>query len=347
MRSRRARRRRQGCGGQTGTVTATAPILRRDLTGPGLRLSVIVPATGSRPWLSRCLAAIDAGSRPGDELIVVRDTPLPGPASARNHGAADARGEILVFVDADVELSRDALARLRARFDDDDGLMAVFGSYDDAPEECDIVSTFRNLLHHYVHQGAAGRVDSFWSGLGAVRRTAFEEAGGFDTRIARASVEDIEFGARLSRRAGRIELDPTIQGKHLKRWTLGSMVRTDLRLRGIPWVRLAVHGRATSTGLNLAWRHRLSAASCGALLLSLTRKRPTAASASLGVLCVLNHRFYRLLAARGRRYALGGVCLHVIHHLTSILALLMGVAGVVPSVVEAVLRDDGSPTGGP
>jgi glycosyltransferase involved in cell wall biosynthesis len=289
---------------------------------------VIVPATGARPSLPRCLAAIDAGIGPNDDLIVIRDAPLPGPASARNCGARDAAGPILVFVDADVEIRPDALSRIRARFAADPELSALFGSYDDEPEERDVVSTFRNLLHHYVHQGAAGRVNSFWAGLGAVRRSDFEQVGGFDTRIARASVEDIELGARLAAIPSRIELDPQIQGKHLKRWTLPTMVRTDLRQRGIPWTRLALRGRATRCSLNLAWRHRLSAATSLLILLSLTRRSPRGATASVGVLFTLNRSFYRVLAGRGRRYLVTGIALHVIHHLTSALALVVGVVGL-------------------
>jgi hypothetical protein len=286
--------------------------------------SVIVPATDPRPTLPRCVAAIRAALAPTDELIVVTEAPHPGAASARNRGAADAGNEILVFVDADVEIKPDALDRLRARFIADPDLAAAFGSYDDAPEERDVVSTFRNLLHHHVHHGAAGSVNSFWSGLGGVRRTAFDAAGGFDVAIP-TSIEDIEFGARLHRCVDRIELDPAIQGKHLKRWSLATMVRTDLQLRGTPWVRLALQGRATTNELNLAWRHRVSAASCVVMLLSVIGRRPRAAAASLGVLGVLNHRFYLLLAKRGPRYAVSGVCLHVLHHLTSAVALLVGI----------------------
>ena len=290
-------------------------------------LSVVVPTTHNGYKSARCLAAINAARAGHDELIVVEDVGLTGPASARNRGAVKASNPILVFVDADVEIEPDALSLIRERFASDPGLAAVFGSYDDSPQERDVVSTFRNLLHHYVHQGSAGRVDSFWSGLGAVRRTTFEEVGGFDARITRASVEDIELGARLSA-AGQIELDPTIQGKHLKRWTFGAMLRTDLTQRGVPWTRLALRGKATCCELNLAWRHRLSAASSFAILLSLTRRRPAAATASLGVLCVLNQRFYRLLARRGRRHLVGGIGLHVIHHLISVLALLVGLVGM-------------------
>jgi Glycosyl transferase family 2 len=289
-------------------------------------LSVVVPTTHNGYKSARCLAAINAARVDHDELIVVDDVGLTGPASARNRGAVKASNPILVFVDADVEIQPNALTLIRERFAADPGLAAVFGSYDDDPQERDVVSTFRNLLHHHVHQGAAGNVHSFWSGLGAVRRAAFEEVGGFDPCITRASVEDIELGARLSA-SGQIRLDPMIQGKHLKRWTFSGMVRTDMAQRGIPWTRLALRGKATRSELNLEWPHRLSAASSVVLALSLTGRRPAHAAVSFGVLCVINRRFYGLLARRGRRHLLGGIGLHVIHHLTSVLALFIGIAG--------------------
>lgn len=55
-----------------------------------------------------------------------------------------------------------------------------------------------------------------------------------------------------------IELDPALQGTHLKGYTLRGMVRTDLRERAIPWVRLALEGRATTRALNAGGRHRAS-----------------------------------------------------------------------------------------
>ena len=41
-----------------------------------------------------------------------------------------------------------------ARLVADPGLTALFGSYDDHPPARDVVSQFRNLLHHFVHQQA-------------------------------------------------------------------------------------------------------------------------------------------------------------------------------------------------
>src|SRR4051794_34507244 len=162
-------------------------------------LSVIVPATDAPAHLARCLAALAGGERRPDETIVVTEPAGASPAEARNAGAGRAAGDVLVFVDADVLVHRDALARLAARLADPE-LQAAFGCYDDAPEDPGIVSGFRNLLHHHVHAAAAGPVRTFWSGLGAVRRDAFEAVGGLDAkRFPEASVEDIELGARLAR----------------------------------------------------------------------------------------------------------------------------------------------------
>ncbi|MDX6482586.1 MAG: hypothetical protein QOE95_357, partial [Gaiellaceae bacterium] len=183
---------------------------------PVTRLSAIVPATNSPPTLGACRAALEAAVEAGDEVIVVEEAGGPGPASARNAGADRAGGDVLVFVDADVVVHSDALDRIRRAFASDDALDALFGSYDDAPAADGLVSGFRNLLHHHVHQTSRGPATTFWAGLGAVRKAAFEAEGGFDAaRYPEPSVEDIELGMRLVASGRRIELDPAIQGTHL------------------------------------------------------------------------------------------------------------------------------------
>ena len=77
-----------------------------------MHLSVIVPATVPAPTLPRCLAAIEA-ARP-DELLVAAEPAGATPAAARNLAAARATGDVLVFVDADVLVHRDALDRIRS-----------------------------------------------------------------------------------------------------------------------------------------------------------------------------------------------------------------------------------------
>jgi Glycosyl transferase family 2 len=288
-------------------------------------LSVIIPATDSPETLDAVIAAIERAAR-ADELIVVRNASRPGPAAARNEGAQRATADILVFVDADVEVHADALQRIDAAFADDASLAAVFGAYDDTPREQALVSSFRNLLHHHVHSSNAGPAATFWAGIGAVRRDAFFAVGGFDDqRYPKPSIEDIEFGSRLHAAGYRIVLDPTIRGTHLKRWTLLSMVKTDLLQRGVPWVELLLSGRADRAALNLGWRHRVSALASVVLVGSVVTRRAGAAGASLVTLGAANRSFYSLLARRrGPLGAATGILLHAVHHLTAVAAAPLG-----------------------
>ncbi len=289
----------------------------------GLRLTAIVPATDHPATLRQCLAAIRGASAPPEQVIVVDDPTLRHAALARNAGARAAVGDVLVFVDADVNAHPDAFVRIREAFEHDENLVALFGSYDDKPAAPGIVSGFRNLLHHHVHQSAPGPASTFWSGLGAVRRDAFEQCGGFIEH----PIEDIELGMRLSERGARIVLDPGVQGQHAKEWTLWSMLRTDLLVRGIPWVGLLLEhrGSASTSTLNLSWRHRLSALACVALVASLLLGYPWPAVGALALLVALNIRFYNLLTRReGLPRAAAGVVLHFLHHLVAVVAVPAG-----------------------
>ena len=303
-------------------------------------LSVVVPATDRPATLARCLAAIDAADGQPPEVIVVEEPVELSASGARNAGAGRAIGDILVFVDADVEVHPDALERIRAAFAADPSLTAVFGAYDDRPHAPGVVSAFRNLLHHHVHHAGAGPAETFWTGLGAVRRDAFERTGGFDeARYPHPSIEDIELGDRLRAAGGRLLLDPNIQGTHLKRWTLGSMLWTDFARRGVPWVALQLRNRRMSAALNCGWRHRASAAACAVATLGVGLGRPLATAAAALTLLCLNHRFYWLLAQRrGPAEALAGVALHALYHLVAMASVPAGLAVALVSTTGAAPR---------
>ena len=195
------------------------------------------------------------------------------------------------------------------------------------PAPSGIVSDFRNLLHHHVHQEGAGAATTFWAGLGAIRRDVFLALGGFDEeRFPKPSVEDIELGMRLHAQGGRIVLDPAIQGKHLKDWTLASMTKTDLLRRGVPWLRLVFENHPGSTALNLGWRHRIGTGASLVLLVGLVRRNPLLVGSTLAFLIALDRRFYLLLLRRrGARAMAVGVPLHVVHRLTSAAAVPIAV----------------------
>jgi GT2 family glycosyltransferase len=286
-------------------------------------LTVVIPATDGRMTLERAIASIRHASGPPEELIVVDRPHELGPAAARNLGARQASGDVLVLVEADVEVHGDAFTRIRSAFENDASLAAIFGSYDDDPGGGGMVSDFRNLLHHHVHHEGAGAATTFWAGLGAIRRDVFLTLGGFDERrFPKPSVEDIELGMRLHAQGGRIVLDPAIQGKHLKSWTLANMAKTDLLRRGVPWLRLVIENHPGSTALNLGWRHRIGTGASLLLLVGLIRRNALLVGSTLTLLVVLDRRFYLLLLRRrGARLVAVGVPLHLVHRLTSAAAV--------------------------
>ena len=301
-------------------------------------ISIIVPAYNAAGTIRKCLDALLATLGPQSEIVVVDDGSTDdtaalaeatgarvlrlagnqGPGAARNHGARAARGAVLLFVDSDVAVAPDAIVRAHRALAETDAA-AVFGSYDDRPEAPGLVSQFRNLLHHWVHQHASREAFTFWAGLGAMRRSVFEAAGGFDERGPAAVLEDVELGHRVCAAGHRIVLDPGMQGSHLKRWTLGSMIRTDLLHRAIPWGRLLLAGGPIERDLNLTMGQRASVALTGviggALVLAIWWPRLLAVAAgALGVIILLNRDFYDFLArARGAVFALASIPVHLVH----------------------------------
>lgn len=315
-----------------------------------VRLSMIVPVYNNPRDLRECLAALVAESGPDTEIIVVDDastdeTPTvaaelgvrvlrlaknSGPAAARNHGGRHARGDVLCFVDADVVIARGCVERIRRILADRPDVAAVFGSYDDTPRAAGHVSRYRNLLHHFVHQNGHGEASTFWGGCGAIRRDVFLAIGGFDDRrFPRPSIEDIELGHRLRRAGHTILLDKTIQGTHLKQWSLVSMIRTDITQRALPWSRLILESETIPDALNVKWDQRLSAAlvaMTGAFLLLASLKVEFAvfAAVALAAVLVVNRNLYLFFLRRGGlRFASVCIALHLLYFVYSALSYVV------------------------
>lgn len=234
----------------------------------------------------------EAAARHTDRIVRIDGAPR-GPAFARNRGAEVARGEILAFVDADIVVHPDTLRRMLEVLSDAPEAVAVFGSYDTAPRARGLITEYRNLLHHRVHSAQPGDQDTFWAGLGAIRRGEFLRAGGFDERrYTRPQIEDIELGYRLRARGLRIVLDPRIQGTHLKRWTLRDVIVGDVFNRGVPWMHLLLEGRSVGAGtLNVVHSEKvltaLAVAGVAAVPLALVVGRGSILGIGVGLLLLV------------------------------------------------------------
>jgi GT2 family glycosyltransferase len=306
-----------------------------------VRVSIIVPVYNNSRDLPDCLSALKGAAGVEAEIIVVDDastddTPSiaaqkgvrilqlaknSGPGAARNHGVAHSEGDIVFFVDSDVAVAPDAVRRVIQVFDNHPEVAAVFGSYDTQPRAQGLVSQYRNLLHHFVHQNGNPDASTFWAGCGAVRRSVFEAVGGFDEEFRPiCSVDDIELGCRLLRAGHRIFLDKGLQGTHLKRWTLRSVILTDITHRAVPWSRLIIESHNAPKDLNLKISQRMSGIlvilACVLVLLSVFRVEFFAlAAAALFTVGILNRNLYAFFhRQRGLFFVSGCVPLHFLYY---------------------------------
>jgi glycosyltransferase involved in cell wall biosynthesis len=242
-------------------------------------LSVIIPAYNAAHYLTSCLERLSRNTVPYECIVVddgstdetpevarrfgaklLRSEQRSGPAHARNLGAQHAAADLLFFIDADVCVNPSTLQRILDNFRDDPGIDAVIGSYDDSPESKDFLSQYRNLMHCYTHQHGKREASTFWSGCGAIRKSAFLEHSGFAESYGRPAIEDIELGYRLKHNGKRIVLDPELQVKHLKIWSFLGLVKTDIFDRGIPWTELILRDKNLPNDLNLQLSQRVSVA---------------------------------------------------------------------------------------
>jgi GT2 family glycosyltransferase len=323
---------------------------------PKPHLSVVIPFHRDLAKLDRCLQAIRAAGAalPATaalaEIIVAADgaidDPGPlaklanarvvtiagpqGPAVARTRAAAEATGDILVFVDSDVVVRPDALVRLVQVFVADSTVGAAFGSYDEEPSDAGFFSQCKNLGHSFIHQRSNREATTFWAGLGAVRTAVFALVGGFDPRFAHPSVEDIDLGYRIRAAGFRIVLDPAIQGTHLKRWTFWSSIVTDIRDRGVPWTQLLNRYGSMRNDLNLTHKYRAAVIMSYGLVLSMLGAlwQPAllvATTALVAGLWMIDGPYYRFFVRRrGLPFALAWFPFHIIHHLCNGFSFTLG-----------------------
>jgi len=307
-------------------------------------ISVIIPVFNGAKFLPYCLSALASQSHSSYEVLVVDDCSTDnsaaicrefgarvlkmqrqsGPAGARNLGAQAARGDILFFVDADVVVKPDTLQRVATDFANHPKIAAVFGSYDDEPAEKNFISQYKNLFHRFVHQQGKSEAVTFWAGCGAVRRDVFLSLNGFNAhRYPRPAIEDIELGYRMCSRGHRILLDKQLEAKHLKRWSLTSMLHADIFCRAVPWSMLIFESQDLVNDLNLQTTDRISAGlvAVSIILLPFSFLMPEMVLivvSMLAMIVLLNHKLYRFFIKRkGLKFAVLAFPLHLLYYFYS------------------------------
>lgn len=202
-------------------------------------ISVVIPVHNGSQTLPACLQALQCQTHPPDEVIVVDDGSTDdtaavaarfgvrvlsqeraGPAAARNRGARAARGNILLFTDADCAPAPDWVERMLSPFADPT-VAGAKGEYRTRQRELVarfVQQEYQDRYDRMVGQSQTDFVDTYSA---AYRRDLFLAAGGFDTTFLTASVEDQEFSFRLAERGHRLVYVPGAVVYHQHDLSLG------------------------------------------------------------------------------------------------------------------------------
>lgn len=174
------------------------------------RLSVIIPTLNEATYLPGLLDALDAQTRPPDEIIVADADSTDGtaelarargervvrggmPGRGRNAGARIAAGELLLFLDADVAPPPDFIARAVEEFEREGYVVAtslITALNGDLVEQ--IIAEATNL-YFLVMQPVSPHAPGFCI---LVQRSIHEKLGGFDESLKMS--EDIDYGRRAA-----------------------------------------------------------------------------------------------------------------------------------------------------
>ena len=208
-------------------------------------ISVIVPAFNAVETLGACLEALESQTvcREAYEVVVVDDGSTDrtqavaeeydvvlcqqahaGPAVGRNRGAREARGDLLLFTDADCAPVADWIERLAGAFDDLK-VVGAKGTY--RTHQKALVARFVQLEYEerYARMLGLEQIDFVDTYSAAYRCDVFRENGGFDARFPTASVEDQELSFRLAAQGYQLVFVPEAVVYHTHDRTLGEYWR--------------------------------------------------------------------------------------------------------------------------
>lgn len=193
-----------------------------------IRYSVIIPAFNAGKTLSDTLVALKQQSiSPAEyEVIVVDDgstdetaalarrfgancisQPNRGPAAARNYGVRVARGEIILFTDADCVPDRDWIRQMTLPFRNE-RMVGVKGAYRTRQTELAARFAQAEFEDRYDLLKKVAAIDMVDTYSAAFRREVFIKIGLFDESFPVANNEDTELSYRLCAASYFLEFNP-------------------------------------------------------------------------------------------------------------------------------------------
>ncbi len=212
-------------------------------------VSVVVPVYNNAAFIGKCIEGIRSSQYDNYEIIIVDDASSDGTVDVvekfdvnliklkkresanycRNIGADEAKGDILLFVDSDVVVEPETLGEV-AKIFSEGKLDAVVGVYSVSNEYENLVSRYKNLWIRYSYIISDASVDWIFGAISAIKKSVFLQVKGFNRDLhSKNGTDDLELGKRLASENYAIEINERIEGKHLRHFTLGALLKNDFR----------------------------------------------------------------------------------------------------------------------
>lgn len=215
-----------------------------------LKFSIIIPSYNSLSTIKECLDAVSDLDYENYEVIVVDDCSNDGSvevikkfpyrlealdqnvgsAQSRNIGAKQGKGEVLLFLDADIVISPNALELAEKYLQENKNIDVFFASFSPKLRFKNLSSQYKHLYlcYYYLKQGE--KIHTLDSSFAFITKSLFEKIGGFDNKLGKIS-EDVDLGVRLTKAGYTIKINREIQMEHIKRYSFWNFLKTDF-IRG-------------------------------------------------------------------------------------------------------------------
>jgi GT2 family glycosyltransferase len=232
------------------------------MTASSPQLSIVIPVGNHSPKVGKVLQALAANDTALFEVIlvadrvcddslapaaqypycrVINDPAVVGVSAARNRGAREARAPVIAFIDSDILVKPDTIPHILEHMNKDgvDGMVGLLSPQIPYPT---FPSHFKNLWMRWTYDRLPDTVSLFYTSLAVIRKSYFDQTGGFDEHYQKPSIEDTDLGGRLTQAGAVIHMAKDLEVVHDKSYTMWSLLRTDFA-RSVALVRFALRDR--------------------------------------------------------------------------------------------------------
>ena len=185
------------------------------------------------------IAISDNSSKESIEIVekysckIIKSKKNYGAAFSRNKGVSISKGKILVFLDSDVEIKKNAFSIINKYFNSKNNEGLLQGVYSHKPNYKSSITQYLHSYHCY-HLFSETKKNKYTQSLCtaffSIRKDLFKKYKGFDVKFNKASVEDVDLGFKLNKDQHKISIERKLNTIHHIDFNILSFTKRIIRL---------------------------------------------------------------------------------------------------------------------